>query len=493
MRRRIFIVENDASYLAELVDIIQKEFEEPQPFGVTIIEEAVGRIKDRKFMDTVGLALVDLELRGGSSTGPEDFEGRDQILRALRSYASWVPVLVVSRYLTGDPQILAELSPYGFDAVLPKSFLSEGRIYRREWGRLTKLVGANRVASLTGRGTQEIMDILEGENIQLAYGAGVQNEIATNLGVSAEESLDEGFRIAVQLLDLGADRVVLDEIVQGFSGLSVIKVTCRRGGTRVSWLVKFGTAIGKLAAELQCHRRMFVDGLTREISVPALWWQPVVWDGLGMIAYEFKEGTRTLLDWVREDGVTSCVGALRRALERLYAGGERDTVIPRRLFRGVLDEDDIVGISSDRGRTLISLVREAADPLLDRSLYVWTGPQHGDFHARNILIRENVATFIDFGHYKSAREEGVPLVDLGKLVVDLWAFADVGSLDELLTGEIMKAEWMKEICIPALSAEVPSDEEVELFRLCVLIELARYQRYPDVPDDKRLRLKDEFE
>jgi hypothetical protein len=86
----------------------------------------------------------------------------------------------------------------------------------------------------------------------------------------------------------------LDEIVQGYSGLTVVKATCDKGNDSTTWLLKFGTNIGKLDRELQAHRRMFEEGFTRRLSVPVFWWRPVVWDSVGVIAYEFEEGSDTL-------------------------------------------------------------------------------------------------------------------------------------------------------------------------------------------------------
>jgi len=474
--RRILVVEDNAPYLEDLKVILVKDLEELEPVGESMVEKAIERLDDVELIDKIKLVIVDLELHGGDASGPADFEGRDLILPKLRSNACWIPAVVMSRYFTGDAHVLAEATPYGFDAVVPKKFFSESRTYKKQWQRVKEVAAASRVGVLTGRDTHKILHLLT-QDIDLQIGAEVAKEIDKYGG--------EDFRSALRLMEFTSSRIVIDQVVQGFSGLSVVKLTCRRGGRRVKWLLKFGSSFQKLDRELAAHRRMFLDGITRRMSVPVLWWRPIIWGSVGMIAYEFEENATTLLEEIKSNGLMGGLRKIGPALEELYRGCEVEAVIPRNCLEGTISRADTSGLRAKQGAILRALVAREPHPHLDRSLEVRLGPQHGDLHTRNILIGERGPVLIDFAHYRGIGEGGVPLLDLAKLFVDIWACGGGIPLNDILDGGVLRRQGEYGRWGDILIDSEPSGDEMRLFRLAVACQLAKYSKYTDVAKEKR--------
>jgi hypothetical protein len=105
-------------------------------------------------------------------------------------------------------------------------------------------------------------------------------------------------------------------------------------------------------------------------------------------------------------------------------------------------------------------------------------------HARNILVSQAEAVLIDFAHYVSrdSNTPGVPLLDLAKLVVDLWCFSSASwSERDLLSGQVLD----REIFGRVLLGERASTDELRLFRAAVACVMSRYVDYPDCPLDRK--------
>lgn len=480
---KVLVVENDAAYLAELVRTLQEEFgEKAEVVPFALVPEAIAYIRESSAREKVDFALVDLELGPGDGdpASPHDLDGRDLILHHLRAEAPWVPVILMSRYLSGNPLVLAEVTSYGFDLVIPKKFFSQGSVYRREWTRARHLICVARIATLTGRSVSNVSELLEQRTV-IECGAGVESEL---------EKYDRGdFERVIRALDLHSSQIVLDEVVQGFSGLSVARAIADRGGARRSWLLKFGDAIGKLNREVAAHRKMFVDGLLRGFSVSLLWWNVVAWRSIGAIAYEFEEGARTLLEFARENGTKAALLKSQPALQALYEGSERRTVIPRFYLKDILS-----GAPKMEEEHFGELLRDVAtarnNRALDGAIELLIGPQHGDLHLRNVLLVNNWPLLIDFAHYRSVTDKGCPLVDLAKILVDSWAFNDDVELGDLLDLGLLDQPDLRPLAKLFLIGSVPTESERRFFQGAVLCYLARYSTYSDVSADKRMKAAD---
>jgi CheY-like chemotaxis protein len=244
----ILVVENDRAWVKQLRQVLADLGDTSEVKEITLVDEAPAKLQNADFMDGVTIVLVDLELGGAAGGGPRDYQGRDLVLAKIREYASWLPVVLVSMYISGDTGILSEVTPYDFDAVISKSFFSDSTTNRRHWERLRLRAALHRVAALTGRGCHTVEKLLNSA-IDFQYGVAVHQHLERFDTRKVDELL--------KLLGLGSTRVVLDEVVQGFSGLSVIKATCPNGIKPVRWLIKIGTDLRGLDREAQAHRRMF--------------------------------------------------------------------------------------------------------------------------------------------------------------------------------------------------------------------------------------------
>jgi len=479
---KLLVVENDNAWVNDFQKDLRSVFEEQsEPIIIRLADEFKHLSRSETFFDDVELALVDLELGAGTRDSPGDYLGRDLVLREIRSQASWIPVVLVSQYIRGDLAILAETTPYDFDAVLTKTFFGDRKTNRKQWEELRFNVGIKRIAALTGRSTCEVTSTLE-HTVELDYGRGVAEHI--------ERYGKEEFERLLKLLDLGSPRIVLDEVVFGYSGLSVAKAICRKGGRSTQWLLKFGTSIRKLDRELSAHRRMFEDGFTRLMSVPVFCWKPVVWRSLGVIAYEFEEGADTLFCKVQKEGSTQALVHARRALQELYAGIHEDVIVPRnqlkRLVKRLAGEKNRTGW----GATVLALLENSKHDDLDKPVRVLVGCEHGDLHTRNILVGKRGPILIDFAHYLRERdsEKGVPLFDLAKLLVDLavWKLVDI-PFEDFLTGDLLSQDLLTGLVDVFLTNGKPaaSDDERILFRCAAACIMAVYSEYKDVPDERR--------
>ena len=481
---KILIVENDQAWGKDFKEILSSVFGETAEIQVIgLADEARQIIKQIGFFDDVELILADLELEAGTDIFPGDYLGRDLVLKEIREHACWVPIILVSRYIKGDLAILAEITPYDFDAVIPKMFFTEQKTNRKQWEDLRYKAEIKRAATMTGRGMHQVLTALDKE-IEFEWGGAVEEYV----NLYGRDRFDKLMR----LIGLGAPRIVFDEVVLGFSGLTLVKATCRRGNDSTEWLLKFGTAIQKLDQEARAHRRMFEDGFTRNMSVPLFWWKPIVWRSIGMIAYEFEKGAETFLSRLRsEDDKEKTLTILTPVLEELYRGTEVDSVIPRKYLARVTKDLETESDKDQWGGTVSAILSNSKSEKMDDSVRVLVGCEHGDLHGRNIMVGKKGPVLIDFAHYLGPRdkERGIPLIDLAKLFVDLTVFGALNiEFDELLSGKVFDRPRLSNVIRPFLvdkKTGLASSNERTFFTSATACFLALYSRYKDVPTDKR--------
>jgi CheY-like chemotaxis protein len=476
---KILIVENDQSFIGLLKKTLSDFKDSDKLISVGSAAELETKRTTPHFWDDISLALIDLELGPGTTDTPGDFLGRDVVLPLLRDVAPYIPAVLVSRYIAGSRNALAAATPFGFDAVLSKDYFVTANTYIPQWKQLRHYAALNRNASQTGRHVLEL-DLLLKRQLTLEYGIKVKETV---------DSLDEGRVLNVlKLMDFGGDRLILDEIVMGFSGLNVVKATAMCGGRSTSWLIKIGSAVRKINDEITAHRRMVLDGLTRRLTVPAFFWRPVFWDGLGAIAYEYEPAFEDFLAYTRRVGPSDAFRQLQTALGQLYRDSAGTVAVPRNVL---LEQygSALSRLPSGRsyGLTIDALTKEKPNAVLDKSIHVLAGCQHGDFHGRNILATEHGMVFIDFAHYRASRD-GIPLLDLTKLLTDCWAFdaatwtaanlADSSVLDDPSIHHILPLFWISN------DTEISPDER-SFFSLAAQCCLAVYTSYADLSIAKR--------
>lgn len=478
----ILVVENDSAWLTKFKQLLPGSLGETATLQVRDSYEELIKPESLEHLRTAQLALVDLELGAGADGALADLDGMDKVLPVIRREAPWVPAVLITRYITGAPVILATVSPSDFDAVLPKQFFGDPATNEERWKRFRRAVALRRIASMTGRSLMEIHDCME-QKLELSYGRVVESTLE-RYGVTLVKE-------AVQLLGLGATRIVLDSLVLGFSGLSVLKATCSGPGFRTRWLLKCGTRIPKLHREAQAHRLMFVEGLTRQFSVPLFRHAPVVWQGFGIIAYEFEGDAQTLLEYALDAGVEAALNKVSTSLRGFYQEGHIDSIIPQHYLRPILVPGTEATGPGPLKEMLDDLSETTGNSFSDRSIEIRVSCQHGDCHARNILVGSHGAVLIDFANYVSRADRGIPLIDLAKLATDLTAFADTPwSFGDLVTGNALDGPLGQLACnIGCLINTSPSPSEKQLFAWASIGYMTRYVTYPDVPVDRKTAIR----
>jgi len=436
-------------------------------------------------LSDVELVLVDLELATTSDQPPGDFLGRDVVLRCLRREARWIPVLLVSRYLDNDSLLVAEASSFGFDGLVPKRVFSNNAFYRTMWHDLVRRASLSRVAALTGRDVFSLDAAMSG-SVTLSYGATLANQI--------EPVGEETLRSLLKLAGFSGASVAIEHLEQGYSGSLVMRALCRRGNREANWLLKVGQDKAKLNRELVSHRQVQLDGVTRRITVPALWGAPIAWGSGALIAYEFEQNSRSLLELIRDVGVQEGLRRVRNALASLYEGCAEEGVVPAaELFGFVGRPDSISGLPE--ASLLYAFAQRSPNDSLDRVARVWCGCHHGDLHSRNILISDSGVAAIDFAHYAGhgfeGTRRGIPLLDLAKLALDLWVNRVGPGPAALLSGEVLNSDDFRPIVDLFLinRRTGPSPDEVRFFKASVECLMGRYLSYPNLPEAVRRRIK----
>jgi len=152
----------------------------------------------------------------------------------------------------------------------------------------------------------------------------------------------------------------------------------------------------------------------------------IVWNDLSIIAYEFEREAKTLLQVVQEDGLSKGIASVLEALKELYRGARSQIVHPQSCLKPTLHRVVRKNDPGVIGDTVAALLSGKPHPRLNESVELKVGCEHGDLHARNILLSPRGPVIIDFAHYRALSDRGVPLLDLAKLVIDLWAFGAPG-------------------------------------------------------------------
>lgn len=429
--------------------------------------------------DNIDLALIDLELGPAVRGSPGDFWGRDKVLPRLREKARWIPAILFSRYALG--RLLKDVSPYGFDAILQKTSFESNSFYRREWSALKKYSRLNRIAALTGRTVKHLESLLD-RLPSAEYGLGVAKEV--------DLYGREGFRECLALLELRSDKIFLDQLAAGFSGSSVFKMRCHADGRDTTWLLKVGKNPRKLTSELDAHRKMFVDGFTRRLSVPPLWWSPIWWRDVGLIAYEFEQEAVSFRSVTESEGFPAAVDKIRSLMAEFHGGGRRDGVVPRAALARLLSRLPKSPEAKDCGALVGALIDNTEMSALDATVRTIIGPEHGDLHGNNIIVSKMGAVLIDFAHYKGANESGIPLLDIAKLVVDTWSWGGMKrSLQDIVSGKILASGTLRGLLSNIGTSTTLTTDERRFWTAATSCIAAEYLTYPDTTANGRREIK----
>ncbi|MEW6418771.1 MAG: phosphotransferase [Nitrospirota bacterium] len=288
----------------------------------------------------------------------------------------------------------------------------------------------------------------------------------------------ERFKEGISLLGLGGSEISIDEIISGFSGVLVGKAGVygyndSRGPIRSYWLLKWGEHIIKLVEESQAHRRMFQRGIERSLQIPQLHPNVVCWEGLGFIAYGFEEKAKTALELINSQGVQSLVPLLNKINICLYADSRKIPVLPQEQLMKWCKFDN-------RNRKILS------DDLMTHPLEVTGALIHGDFHLRNILIKENSPTLIDF-----AKSDLGPIsIDLAKLIIDILVFLkEIQFKSDLMKWESLMSTPLSGI-LGTFERYLNAPDDKKFFEIALWAYISAYLNYPDVAQELKLVIEE---
>lgn len=482
---RIIYLDNDTGWH----DKVREKLEEAILKDRIVFEYATKKddffhkLENQTFETHYDLVLLDLELQGSDGTNqPMDMDGRDIVLPRLREEYPWLPVILFSSYVkAGDESVIAQVSPFSFDAIIGKSYLSLSKINEVQWLDLFDNAHINRMSCLTGRPFNRVLNNFQNQ-INLKAGQKIENLF---------KRLDEkNVKTLFSFLGLPTKEILFEEIVSGFSGLHVLKGTVQIAGDETHWLFKFGDDIKKLNEEISAHRSLFTTGFTRRLSVPPLWWSVVSWRGLGLIAYEFENDADTGLNACKIKGHLDLSNQISDCLGELYRHSEIRSVIPRNEI--ARHSSSFFESETKLGQGIKTLTSGKDLAAVDDPVKLRVGSIHGDFHARNILVSKHGPTIIDFANYKKP-DKGFPcIIDLSKLLVDLavWKSFDKG-FDSLISGTILDESDLQGIIKHYLcdGDGGASDNEKFVFSLFCISYLRKYLGYDDVPKKVKAEIK----
>lgn len=482
---KIAVFEDQNSFFTALRKFLQYMKDSRETLDLTPLAESEDEELWRASLGECSLALVDLELQGSFGKSPSDSDGLDVVLPRLRAVAPWLPAVLMSVYFVYSHLDLLRVAEGDFDAILPKDIFKE--CTAEEWHCFCEAVTINRIAATTGRSVKAVRDC-RGVQVEFEMGQGV-NALLGELG-------EDDVREAIKLMGLGP-RLVLDLVTAGFSGLSVVKATVSDGDRDARWLLKVGRRLDKLTRECDAHHAMVIDGHARNMSAPLLYRVPVVWNGCGVIAYEFEEGSEPLRELARRENSSAVLERIAPMLRRFWSPMAEVQIVPRKVLDfGAMVERVKMGESCSAIRSLAAMVQDDKDsPLLDRSVPALCGRQHGDLHGLNVLVTKSGAMMIDFAHYRGKDKRGIPLLDVVKLAFDLWAFGNVDwSAESLLGGQAFSEGALKILLEPKYLRNEHTGADVSRFiQLACAAEGCRYLGYPDVAGERKEELRSALE
>lgn len=477
LKRQIVVVDDSSDWMDALEKLLMAYGEQRDIIKINR-EKFIKQYDEPYKFNLVDYCFVDLELAGfRAKEGITDMYGLTQILPHIRLHAPWIPAACVSIWISNDPKIMHELSVSDFDGLYPKELIGEWdkdagqhRTYPKFnpdlWNKILRDLEIKRLSTLTGRSVLDVSRLAkEAANIKVTPSQEVRDTVYKDLGECVVTE-------AIAMLGLGGTKVSLNQIVTGFSGVYVIKAEVfgagEGGSFRSKWLFKMGRSIGKLAQETAAHRRIFCRGINRSLIVGQLFPNPVIWKGLGVIAYGFEEDTLTALEVAKDQDITRLAEVVSKISKSLYASPEKCPCnIKEEVSRWIGKSIKIQEIVSLHTRTFV----------ISRALI------HGDLHLRNILISKGAAMLIDF-----ARSEVGPIaIDAAKLAADTLVFAR----PDMLQAENIDWATLKKTDLSALiepfDEYMKADDDCHAFNIFLMAFLRRYISYDDVlPETKKL-------
>lgn len=480
---RILIIEDSRTWADNFVEILRR-IGEKREVDIYSPDEFLNNMTSPPQFENIDVCITDLELYGGDDTNAGDLAGLNDILPHVRKLAPWVPIACLSRYIQTGNLVLWELSVSDFDFFSPKGMIiirdrqsekskaAEGKETRprlkshpdfgpEPWAQMLQKMQFKRIANITSRSLCDIKD--SGSKSRTLTPDTTTTEMLSHLEIT-KKSLGE----AIGLLGIEGSDFSIKALQPGFSGVNVSLVSAH-GHTddepvHAAWLLKWGLPIWKLEEEANAHRRIFCRGIERSLQIPQLHPHAIVWDGIGYIAYAFEQDAQVALV-VAKENIDVLSKSLCTITHGLYDEARRKTVL------GVSELSKWVGLSTDEAQGLVT----------DNELFeISWSLLHGDLHLRNIFIRDNTPTLIDF-----ARSDFGPIaIDAAKIIIDVLVCAPPDNLPKSLTEEDIVQSGLASI-LAAFKPYLKEKHDTKFLNVALRAIAHKYLSYSDVIKDAK--------
>jgi len=468
--RDILIIENDSSWLAQFKTILKTLGEHRNLIGLDL-EEFKLKYHNHKSYDDVDFIFVDLELGPGISRDISDTDGIDVVLPIIKEHVPWIPVACISRFISGDPRIIGDLSVSDFDGFYPKNIIvaeqTSGEKFKThpdfnytKWQEILNGMHTKRISNLLSEPVCKINKYKEATS---------DTELIIDDNISGPINLVgiDTFKYGISLLGLNGTKYSIVEVSPGFSGLHTCKLSVygedHFGKIKSYWFLKWGQPIRKLHEEVEAHKRMLSRGIDRNLQIPLLHTSVMHYAGIGYIAYAFEENATTGLTYILERGISDFEHVLLGIYDHLHSNIECSPVNAKSELNKWCSDDKLCN---------------------NKPMEVTTGLIHGDFHLRNILIRGNSPTVIDF----AKSDKGPVCIDYAKLIIDIIAFTETDiNPEKTLTVDSLKTTSLVNI-VTSIVDRLKAKDDICLFEHALAGYAICYMKYNDVDETKRLLL-----
>ena len=471
---RIVIVEDTITWARDFAQIL-KNVGEHRQVDIYDPDEFIERMQNSRSFENVSLCFVDLELRGGIKPNMAgDLSGLTKVLPHVRSVAPWVPIACISRFIEGA--VIGELSSSDFDYFMPKSEIGDQARTHPEfnvqrWKQITRAMQIKRIASLTGRTVEELRRcIMKSQHLDIDDSV---QKVINEMHIPIDK-----FKEGLATLGLEGSSLHVEGLQPGFSGLNVSRVISyghvNDEPITAYWLIKWGGPISKLTDEAVAHRRLSRRGFERTLQIPQMYPNAISFDGIGFLVYAFEKDAQVALsDLSGKRNHETFSFALEKITNALYSNKREKPI-------NALDEIiKWTGLEKSCIENIKSKIKECAH-VVSWSLI------HGDLHLRNVFLKNEVPTLIDF-----ARSDFGPIaIDAAKMVADYIAFVATNELhiEDLRGFKDLQKSVIAPIANPFIKY-LNADYDEKFFLAALRAYACKYLQYPDVP----VKTKDLFQ
>ena len=469
-RKKIIVVEDNPDWFDKFKEMLL-EFGEKRAIERYNLEDFFGNFQRSCDLDDVEYIFVDIELGPSSTPQRHDKYGLDRILPVIKKLAHWIPVACISRFITGDSTFIGELSHSDFDGIYPKEIITDGELAhpsfnKNSWENILNSLSISRISNLTGLSKIDIQARLKNNKFKL--------RISEPLKKTIKKYGKKEFAEGLSLLGFNPKSIMLDDNLIGFSKINVNKLSIyddENCGDRSFWLLKWGMPTRKLSDEIAAHKRVMRSGLYRRLQVPLLYDNVIFWKGIGFICYTFEEGTQTALEYINKYGIEKYSTINNIIVDCLYKSKKPTPINVKQEIKRIWNiEVEKEGINCQE---------------LTRPLEVTYSFIHGDFHLRNILIKDSYPLLIDFA--KSTI--GPVVLDLAKLTIDILAFKEKANI----TKDLFNKDFLKNTMLKPISKKFASTfkslDDMKFYQIAICFYAHQYLKYPDVPTKVKNKFK----